>query len=266
MSDLTPPSATSWGARAWAFVRLESVLVLVLVYAIFLATLAAVFLLFAEGREFAMEEERRLLWAPRNIVEVVFFVSQIGVAILAAVALQIAKHHADHMAQRTQEAVRARKATVYMEINSRYNSSAVTYSRLRLVYLMELHAQGARAETVAEFVDARLREMYDDAFGKFDETLGGECDYTRTLKLLSYLEDIGVLVERQYVDAEDVFDFMGGVITMVEVLLRQHIIWRRQQEGSPALYANALRLMARAASFPHTTFDEGVYRLAPPTP
>jgi hypothetical protein len=252
-----------WRTRIGNFIRAEWILILILNYAFLVGVIACVFFLFAEGKERYMETEPRLVWGVRGFVEIVFFVSQIGVALLAAVALHVARNHARHMAERTKEAERARRATVYMEINSRYHSPAITYSRLKLVYLTELYAAVARTETLDEFVDARLRVMWYQSFAKFDEAQSGECDYTRTLKLLSYLEDIGVLVEKEYVDANDVLDFMGGVILMVEKALRAHIIWRRQEEqdGSGSLYANALKLMHRAERFPSTTFNDGIYRV-----
>jgi len=251
----------SWSHRIREFPHREWVLILVLTYAVILAVLASLFLLFEERSNIPIEEETRLLWGPRNLIEVAFFVSQIGVAILAVVALTIAKSHSDHMKQRTEEAVSARKATVYMEINSRYHSAAVTYSRLKLVYFQELHELLRRPEPVGELVHAKLRTMFDDSYARFDETHDGECEYIRTTKLLSFLEDIGLLVERKYVAVEDVVDFMGGVIGMAAQLLQEHMIWLRRRDHDPTLFANALKLMERALSFRYTIYNEGVYRL-----
>jgi hypothetical protein len=262
MSDsITPPEAP-WPARVREFVHVEWVLILVLTYAVLLGVVGAIFFIFAEGQTLRMKTEPSLVWDTRGLIEIVFFVSQIGIALLAAVALSIARKHADHMKLRTEEATRARKATVYMEINSRYNSAPVTYSRLKLVYLMEIHASGTKPETVDAFVHTKLKEMYDQTYAKFNEAeTTGEGEYTKSLRLLSFLEDIGVLVEKKYVEAEDLFDFMSGVIRFAENVLQHHIIWRREQTGSPSLYANALKLMQKAHAFSPSAFDEGVYRL-----
>lgn len=66
----------TWGHRIREFPHREWVLVLVLTYAVILAVLASLFLLFEEGGNIPIEEETRLLWGPRNLIEVAFFVSQ----------------------------------------------------------------------------------------------------------------------------------------------------------------------------------------------
>lgn len=250
----------TWGRRMREFPQREWVLVLVLTYAVISAVFAILLFLVAEGHDILLEEETHL----RNIFEIVFFGSQIVVALVALLALSIAATHAEHMRQhsdrmkeRTEEAVRARKATVYMEINSRFNSREITYSRLKLAYFEELHQLLRRPEPVCAFVNAKLCAMFDDAYAQFDEANNGESEYTRTTKLLSFLEDIGLLIERRYVEDRDIIDFMGGVINMTAELLEEHIMWlRRRYDNDQALYANALLLMKRASSFEYTTYNE----------
>jgi hypothetical protein len=51
-----------------------------------------------------------------------------------------------------------------------------------------------------------------------------------------------VLVEKKYADADDVLNFLGGVITMADELLREHIIWKRQDSQNSAIYATSSSL------------------------
>lgn len=56
--------------------------------------------------------------------------------------------------------------------------------------------------------------MFEAAYARFDEARNSESEYTRTTKLLSFLEDVGLLIERKYAEERDIINFMGGVINM----------------------------------------------------
>jgi hypothetical protein len=87
----------------------------------------------------------------------------------------------------------------------------------------------------------------------------GVCDtpseYSKTVVILSFIEDLGVLAERSYLDKNDIFNLMCGIIMKTEEVLRE------ERGGSKQSFANALQLMDDAYKSSHkmNSYNKGAY-------
>jgi hypothetical protein len=118
-------------------------------------------------------------------------------------------------------------------------------------------------ESISQYANRILLEYRKDHVAKSEELTGEDTEYSKTLGMLAFLEDLGVLASRGYLKKEDLFDFMGKVIMQTEDVFKDHIKWIRKKHGDPCIFANALILMrdARLARASKTvkSFNEGEY-------
>ena len=110
-----------------------------------------------------------------------------------------------------------------------------------------------------------MQEYREEHIATANSMSGADTEYAKTLAILQFFEDIGVLVARNYLKTNDLFDFMGGLIIHTEEVLRDHIKRIRNESKDAHIYANTLTLMkqarrAKAGKSMHS-FNEGEYRM-----
>ena len=196
--------------------------------------------------------ERRLGGDTRGFWELTYFITNSALVIVAIIALSIAW-------RQSREAERTRLALIYIEINKKYGEPDVTLSRQRLAAMRFNHRNEQSTETLGTYIDNELKRQYNEITKA--AAAGQISEYSKTLRFLTYLEDIAVLVRRGLISQDIIFDFMGGTITFAEDCVKEHVIWRRKQSGDRSLYANTLWLMERARqSTSAFEYNEGDYR------
>lgn len=191
--------------------------------------------------------------------ELTYYVANTILVIIAIFALGVAWRQTLHARKQAVEAENTRLASIYIEILKKYAEDGVAASRRSLSNIRRKYPQEKQGtETMGAYMHRILKGLYDER-----ETGEGSTTYADAIFFLEYLEDIGVLIRRSFISKDIIFDYMCGAILTAEQLLKDHLIWRRQQSDSRArLYANALWLMHEAGR--HTDrfeFNEGDYRL-----
>lgn len=210
-----------------------------------------------------------------NILAAVYFIANTFLAFIAVVALWFAKRQFLFLRDQNDLIYRSGKATTYLEINDKYNKEDVQYSRLKIIRIKRYYDSNKeiRCEfnTVGDYANHFLSEIRSrgeenwECNDAFKVISGVNSEYSRTLFLLTFFEDLGLLSERGYVRKEDIFDFMGGLIIACEEILCKHIQETRKSNNSKTLFANAIKLMQDAKK--HKTsahmieFNDGYYKL-----
>jgi hypothetical protein len=195
----------------------------------------------------------------RTFFEILSFISTAlivpGVAFWAA---SFAKQQFLEARRQADEAVHARLATVYMEINKKFVEQDVAESRRRLAALRRKYPEDKLCK---ETLSAYINRVLISYFNVID-TSGQATDYSKTMQIMTYFEDIAVLIHKKLIPKEIIFDFMGDTLVHVEECLKDHIIWRRKLENSVQLYANTLLLMKQAKDCKsNLEFNEGDYAM-----
>jgi len=154
--------------------------------------------------------------------------------------------------RQAREAEKARLAAVYMQISTNWNSPRLIASRTRLQRLQvkfntyknmkEGNTQNVdknyvKGKTVSVYLANTLNVLRDS----------NAAEYSKYIAVLSFMEELGMLCKRKYVDEDDVFDFMASPITLSYDLFHDYIA--SIQKDSPANYENAVYLAGRANAF-----------------
>lgn len=209
-------------------------------FAIFMVSIpATILILFAIGEmaglvnmvpdPAATGDERARL---RNWLELCYFSASVIVAGVAWFAVQFAKKQAI-------EAEHSRAAQVYLELTGRYTSERLTRSRLMVVSLWhEFHSDREAEMTVGEFVHRRIAALRSSNIDELEI-------YNKYLDLLTFFEDVGVLVKRGYVKVEDVQLLFKAAIVGVRELFEPHILARQKEDRDAQLFENFLELCAK---------------------
>ncbi len=143
------------------------------------------------------------------------------------------------------EVLDARVASIYIEINNKYNASSLTEARRAVKRLADRFA--ADPEGMATFGDYVARH-----FGRWSRMALETPDfmiYNDAMRLMQFWEDVGVLIRRTLADIDVVLDFHAGAVRYAELVFGAHVISLREAEQSRTLYANALWLMDQARDF-----------------
>ena len=179
----------------------------------------------------------------RNYWEIIYFITSSGLAISAVLAFFLAR-------SQLHSAENVRLASVYMEITKRWSTEEMALSRKLLTDLADFYErQRERPElqdftSSAEYIRAVLVELI--AHDKFA--------LQKYLAIATFLEDVGVLCRKDYVRADDLFDFIGGAIVRYTKLLLPFMLSARQGPHGRSIYANAFWLYRRASQ--RRTYEE----------
>ena len=178
----------------------------------------------------------------RNLLEIVFFASQILLFITAIVTLLIAKAHA-------KEAENARTASTYMQIAAIWSSERVVASRMYLLTLRDRYRDKSYQDDLKRKSDS-LQSYIKNVL--HEDRKNSRLEHSKKVAVLTFLEDIGVLCKRGYVKYEDVIDFIAAPITLQTELLWDYIQDARGYSPASSTYANALLLYERARRYRET--------------
>lgn len=199
---------------------------------------------------------------PRDVLELLYFVSGCGLFVVAILALKFAKGQVKAATDQLNQSQKIHKATVLLEIEKRWASKELVESRkkVRKLYL-EMVASGQPRHRWNEIVDGKLRALREDP-SKTDE-------YMNTMEIIFFLEYIGLMLRkhRQYLDQSDLIGLLEPLLVGYETLFRKHLEdrfaeWarmRRAHDTEPVTYesheegafANVLLLFAMVDAMRH---------------
>jgi hypothetical protein len=191
----------------------------------------------------------------RNFWEIVSYIANSVVVLIAALAFFVAQHQ-------LRSAEHVRLASVYMDISKRWSSAELIRSRALLTELSEFYD---RRRTAGDLAAYKTRADYIKAV-LLDLLAGDKIRLHDYITIAAFFEDVGVLCRRDYVRADDLFDFLGGPIERyLEDLLPFIVAVRGDGDKGRAIYANALWLY-RAVKRRRLFEDSGVGLAAAPGP
>lgn len=198
-----------------------------------------------------------------NQLAVVYFLGNTLVALIAAFSITFARRQLKH-------AEASRRASIYMEIYKRVNSNEIKYSFRKMAGIMSSYDTCKQDnETMSQYahrIFLGYHELHVAAVKSLTPLASADTEYSKTMAIIVFLEDIGVLIARRYLHSEDIFDYIGLSIITTESIFKDHIIWIRKNRGNdPSVYANALSLIKKAKIAQSRasihSFNEGDYRI-----
>ncbi|MBO0905922.1 DUF4760 domain-containing protein [Jiella sonneratiae] len=188
-------------------------------------------------------------------VEMAYYISSTMIFFISGFALLIAY-------SQSSEASHARRAAIYLEITRRVESKSVRIARRKLIAIQKRFAdnpnQAHQHPSLKSFAGQVVKDLKTD----HDRIIltDSECDteFRKLHTILSFFEDVGVLVRHGHLKRRDVFEIMSSLIEMTENIFSEYIEMQQKLNGD-RIYANALWLMlenrkyvakGRAFSFP----------------
>ena len=136
-----------------------------------------------------------------------------------------------------QETVKQAKTAMIWEMDRGYESEFLATARRHLADLekeLEEEITKQKPEYLAkEKQDAKYLEMFREESAKRLHQMweGRDEKYSAVLSLLGFFETVGVLVKREFIDAEIIHDLYGLAIELCENMTRLHLEGRQDQRG-----------------------------------
>ncbi|WP_422000427.1 hypothetical protein [Reyranella sp.] len=177
----------------------------------------------------------------RDFWEIVYFVTNAFLVIVATVALifafrqSIAAHRQSDAANRQNEAAnqqneivaRNAQAQVYLDMEAKFASADMLTSRKKF-YLLRRELVPTDEKPLGVLAHARLQQLLDD---------GATCpsklqEYTDFLRLLTFTESLGLMARRNYVLLDDIYYLLEGVLQDFGKFFLVHIRERQRSEGA----------------------------------
>lgn len=159
----------------------------------------------------------------RDLLEELSFVAIVLAAVIGAVALYVANSQLrafvrlsrDFGAQ-IRQAEAARTASIYVEVSTKWNSQEVatardTLERLEKVYVaLPAAAKTPNIPSASHHIWHKINVEHDEAA------------YDAFIVVASFIEDIGLLCQKEYVRIDDINDIIGsGLLYQIGLLLEQ---------------------------------------------
>lgn len=191
----------------------------------------------------------------RNWLELLYFISNLGLLGVAAYAVRFARHQAI-----TSE--HSQLSNVYMQITAQWWEPEFIRSRSLLTVLIR-EAESTEPGAMPEAVNAFLKQKRvpptaaPEAPGGTEARAEPAPSHADYLQIMRFFEDVGLLCRKEYVRKEDVFDFIAASIQYYISALLPHILFlRRDHFKSQTIYANALWLHQECRGYESYSFDD----------
>jgi hypothetical protein len=176
--------------------------------------------------------------------ELIYFISGVGILATAITALygankQIKLIHLSH-----EHDVHQRKALVYLEMENRWASPTMMVSKNKIAGLVsQVNPNNLRNNL--------FRSNFSNDISNIRKT--DRKHYLSLLGPINFLESVGVMVEKGYLEYEDVDALMAPALRLYDDVFRLHLLQRRK-EFSPStkerarvdLYGYTIRLLRTA--------------------
>lgn len=165
---------------------------------------------------------------------------QVGLLLSAAIGATIA-------VRQLNQQLRLSRASFLMEIDLRWDSDELRRARKLLHALTdEINIDTTRKHSTAtaEQRDKAVKRAWAERLRrKREENLD---DYMALMAICGFFETVGLMVERKYIELDEIESLLKGPILAVERCFAEHIQDRNAEMGVPkGLYENALNLSAR---------------------
>lgn len=174
-------------------------------------------------------------------LEVIYFTSGAILAATAVIALIYAWKQVEAAQESHKLAEHRQHTSVFLEIEGRWSSDGMLKSRREIANLIK--KINPKNEDNKKFV----RQFADEIalMRKYENK-----QYMQLMQFIFYIENLGLLVEQEYMKVDDVYSLLAPAIQTSSKVFRLYLLQRRREsEIAPQnrkaldLFGNALRLM-----------------------
>jgi hypothetical protein len=181
-------------------------------------------------------------------LEVAFWIAQTLVAVLAIFALGYAAVQIDEAGGLRRASLLQARGTFLLQLDERWDSPEMSHSwlafhKLRTEAITEVSQGGgnlsdtAKVQRAAALFPEKLRNLRTNKPEEYAKLI---------TVLLGFCETVGVMVKKEYVLAEDVYDLLAGPILDIGIYCKAHIKERQDEMGVlKGLFEHALYLIDR---------------------
>lgn len=179
----------------------------------------------------------------RNVIELLYFLSSLGLVVVAILALRFAKSQADQSRRQNEIAqeqaalsTRTAQAAVYMRLVERIASSEMVFGGQLRTLIVQQHAASDGSLPLGEFASQCIEALNDDTRGNF-------------IGFLIFLEDIGLLARRGYLSMDDVFHLLEGPLKEFNDAFLFHLEKMRAASYQQRMCDNAIWLLKEIVGY-----------------
>lgn len=190
----------------------------------------------------------------RNAVELLYFVSSLGLVVVAIAALGFAKSQADQIRrqneialEQTRSHTRTAQAAVYMRLVEKLASDEMAFGAQLRARIVEQYEAAATDMPLGAYAAERIEALSPEAHAQF-------------IEFLIFLEDIGLLARRRYLSMDDVFHLLEGPMKEFNEAFLPHIEGMRAGSYNRRMCDNAIWLLKEIVGY------EPVEKLPPERP
>ncbi|MFN4090947.1 MAG: hypothetical protein ACK4QW_18145, partial [Alphaproteobacteria bacterium] len=172
----------------------------------------------------------------RNVIELLYFLANLGLVLVAILALRFARSQADHSRRQNDISTKAAQAAVYMRLVDKIGSSEMVFGgqlRHRIVKRHRLHGNGM---PLGEFASREIVALAPEQRASF-------------IDFLIFLEDIGLLARKRYLSMDDVFHLIEGPLNDFREVFLDHMEGMRTGSHQQRMCDNAIWLLKEIVDY-----------------
>ncbi|HEV7285168.1 MAG TPA: hypothetical protein VGN75_09945 [Kaistia sp.] len=172
----------------------------------------------------------------RNVIEFLYFLSSLGLVVVAILALRFAKSQADQSRRQNDLSTRTAQAAVYMRLVERIACSEMVLGGQLRTLVVQQHAASDGSLPLGAFASQCIEALDDDTHGSF-------------IGFLIFLEDIGLLARRRYLSMDDVFHLLEGPLKEFNDVFLFHLEKMRAASYQQRMCDNAIWLLKEIVGY-----------------
>lgn len=175
--------------------------------------------------------------------------AQLFIVVIAIAAAIVALRQLGEMSRYRRQRLRIANAQLLMHLDNRWDSHDLHNSRLSFRAMRNaIHAKiGSENPRVGDAERKNL--MKQEWANNLREKRANDPEgYSRLMAMCGFFETVGLMVQREYIQIDDVLELFLGPIIDIDMCFGGHIAELEKEMGTPVgLYKHALNLSRQAA-------------------
>jgi hypothetical protein len=185
----------------------------------------------------------------RNALELCSFISTTAGMLVALLAILVARRQLTHLVDQNRQLRTQITLPLYREVVAEWERDDLASARHQI---KEISGSGRSLKQIRQDVHDHLLRRRASFINKEPVDEVGrpiEDSYDIYRGLLGKLEELGLLVRKKHIDADDLMNDIGIGIRENLPYLLAHMAWWRETQPNDALYANTIWLYMNAPSY-----------------
>ena len=179
----------------------------------------------------------------RNVTELLYFLSSLGLVVVAILALRFAKSQADQIRRQNEIALdqtrshtRTAQAAVYMRLVEKLASNEMAFGAQLRARIVADYGAAATDVPLGAYASDRIDALSPEAHAQF-------------IEFQIFREDIGLLARRRYLSMDDVFHLLEGPLKEFNEAFLVHIEEMRAASYNRRMCDNAIWLLKEIVGY-----------------